>query len=559
MRNLRDYQIDCIKEVLDSSESGYFTKPTGTGKTRTITGLIERLQGRILVLAHRRELIHQMADAIYADCVEMPGIVMGKIKQCRERVTVGTVQTLDVNNLDMILANGNISTILIDECHHAVPGSRYQVIIDHIRAKCGPGVRVIGCTATPYRADNDSMQALLPECFFERSIPDMQRSGWLAPITWQPIEIPLDLTKVRTSVAGGEKDFNAEDLATLITPHTHFLVQHVKDFLEWEAMLGRDRPTIVFCCNVEHAKEVSECFNRYGISSAAVWGQMPTEDRSYTLQAWKKLQIKVVCNVGVLTEGFDYTPLGNNKNGLGCVVIFRPTKSPSLYLQMIGRGTRLKPAGSAFSDCFVFDVGNANLLETNQICLPKVIPSFVEPDSETKQVKVGYQEEDSKKGEKKKSTFTLRINDPLSESWASWGFHSGSGTYYTNLSVSNVYAFMYRRKNGLYNGGILTKQDNDEWSCQWITDKPKPLFEMMKHMNHVFSQNGYKRHVEKNAKWRREPATEKQLSWVRRIAPQEFKLTLTKEEAGHILSWFTVRGPLITALKELQANVEVRA
>jgi hypothetical protein len=280
---------------------------------------------------------------------------------------------------------------------------------------------------------------------------------------------------------------------------------------------------------------------------------MPLSDRDYTLDAWKRGQIKIVCNVGVLTEGFDYTPRGQNKNGLGCVVIFRPTKSPALYLQMLGRGTRLKPADSDFQDCYVFDVGNANLLDTNQITLPKVIPAYEETSGEKKEVKVGY------KGEDKKKSYTLRVNDPLSMSWASWGFHVGSGTYYTHVSIKNeinIYAFMYRRKNGLYNGGILTRDVDGNWSTQWITDQPKTLIEMMHHCNHVFSQHGYKSFVEKSAKWRQHTASPKQLSLIKMKAPDQYSPALTKEEAGNILSWFVIRQPLIDALKELRAQVE---
>lgn len=553
LRPLRPYQQDAISYVLSSrSQAGYVSQPTGTGKTREIAGLCEKLPGRILVIAHRKELIDQMASAIYQDAKEMPGIMMGKQKQSRERITVGTIQTLTLDNLEMLLVNGPIDTLLIDECHHVVSNSGYEKIVNKLR-EVNPVLRVIGFTATPYRADEARMQEILPDCFFERSIPDMQREKWLCPVTWSSIEIPLSLEGIKMSTAGGERDFDAKELVIRIAPHTHYLVQQVKDFLTWEAMLGRDRPTVVFCCNVEHAKEVAECFARYGVSAAAVWGGMPQADRDYVLDAWKRLQIKVVCNVGVLTEGFDYTPRGQNKNGLGCVVIFRPTKSPALYLQMLGRGTRLKPADSEFQDCYVFDVGNANLLDTKQITLPKVIPAYQEPDSNKKEIKVGY-DEDLK--ETKKRSFTLRVNDPLALSWASWGFHSGSGTYYTSLSVQGVYAFMYRRKSGLYNGGILTRDQNNNWLCQWITDEPKTLIEMMHHANHVFSQHGYKRHVEKNAKWRQHSASEKQLALVKRVAPDEYLPSLTKEEAGNILSWFSIRQPLINALKDLRAHVE---
>lgn len=558
LRPLRDYQSDAINFVLAGSDpAGYYALPTGTGKTRIVTGLVSRLSGSLLILAHRKELIDQMAKAIIADVPgEDVGVIMNVQKEYAHRVTVACVATLtekvliDYLNLQTDLTPEGTLAILIDECHHAVPGSRYEQIIEAAKGTPGMTVRVIGCTATPFRSDKMLMQEVLPTCFFDRSIPDMQKSGWLCPVTWRSIEIDIAFDRIRTSRAGGESDFNADDLAEQISPQSAQIIEEIRPYLE-------KRPCVIFCCNVEHAHEMVRACNFAGIKAGSVWGAMGKNDREITLRQWKEGKIQVVTNVGVLTEGFDYTPLGKNLHGLGMVVIARPTKSPSLYLQILGRGTRLKPPSSEYQDCLVFDVGNCNLLETKQITMPKILPiTEIDDDVPTgkkKSVRSGYKE-DEEKAQKEKKPFILRINDPMSVSWIAWGFYARSGIYYAEIA-NDTYFVMLRGKSGLYCGLMITLDCfGQEQKYERIVDRDKPLLEMMHHANHIISSNGAKKLIDKSALWRREAASPKQLNFIRSSWPDLYDDTLTKGEAGMAIAWGKLRYPLAAIIREMKAN-----
>lgn len=576
-RPLRDYQEGCIRAALSAIQpagSYYYVLPTGTGKTRIATALVEHLttRGRILVFAHRKELIEQMAAAIRDDVPSSEvGIVMAKRKEISARVCVGTFQTLSPKIVEAWLDQGTPYAILIDEAHHCIPGSQYDRIIKQIRARY-PDVIVIGCTATPYRNDNSRMQEVLTECVFERDIPTMQHAGWLCGVSWKSIQIPLNLSELKTSMSGGERDYDKDQLAELVSPHTEHIVSLVKPHLS-------DRPALAFCCNVEHAHEVARAFNAAGIRAATVWGDMPREERERTLDLWKRGIIQIVCNYGVLTEGFDYTPRGNNKHGLGVVLITRVTMSPSLYLQMLGRGTRLKPADSEYQDCLVFDLcGNANLLETKQVMLPRVLPAFDEEfELDSKGfVRVGYKdEEDSELGplppkeKKPRKPPRLRVNDPLTASWVSWGYHAQSGTYYAQLKPG-LYAVMIKRETGLYSGYVIEEiTERDELRKkdygtgrirrrQPLTDKPKPLTEMMLHCNHVISQHGLKKLASKEAPWQQKTASPQAISMLSRKDPvlaQEARVNQWKAiDVSLAIAYRVIRPELIKIWKEWQQD-----
>lgn len=551
LRPLRDYQEACISYTLSALSPGgtfYYALPTGTGKTRIVTGLVERRPGRILVIAHRKELIEQLANAIRDDIPgESVGIMMAAIKKPDRRVTVGTVQTLREKQLSWVLSHGPIDTLLIDECHHVIPDSTYHQLIVRVQ-QYNPDCVVIGCTATPYRSDKALMQHVLKTCTFERTIPDMQRENWLSPVAWKSIPVPLttSLSDIDTSTHDGEKDYNLDQLAKVVSPASEFIVQSVQPYLE-------KRPTVVFCCNVAHAHEMAQAFNAAGIRAASVWGAMPKEDREETLRQWKEGHIQVVCNVGVLTEGFDYSPLGSNPHGLGVVIIARPTMSPSLYLQMLGRGTRLKPSGSCYQNCLVFDLGdNANLLETKQITLPSVMPSF-DIETQNEEEFVVFDGKDEK--DKKKKPPVLRVNDPLSRSWIAWGFQAKTQTYHCKLYQQQKeagYIVLLREHSGLYRGFVLTESRKtypSTWAHQEITDTTQPLIAIMQHCNHVVARVGMKHMVERKRAlkdWRSQEISEKQARFIKTLDASIDPTTWTKGQASNFIDWCNIRPYLRT-------------
>jgi superfamily II DNA or RNA helicase len=564
----RDYQLACVQATLASpAKDKYYVLPTGTGKTRVLTLLIEELQqqGRVLVVAHRKELIEQTASSIREDIPGSDvGIVMAEQNDCSARVVVGTIQTLAPGRVEELFKGQlwldpsamNFSGLLIDECHHCIPKSAYTSLIEAMRIRC-PEIQVIGCTATPYRSDKATMQEVLPVCTFFRDIATMQERGWLCPLEWQSVRIPMLLDLMKTSSIGGEKDYNADELYKQISPQTAYIVEQTAPHF------GK-RPAMVFACNVAHAYELADAYNAWarhdpewqGLRNSgdpfamALDGTTPKQIRDSMLKAWKAGAFQVMVNCALFIEGFDYIPLPPNKNGLGTVVIASPTMSPSRYLQMVGRGTRLKPGGGDFQDCLVFDVAqNANLLETKQITLPRVMPSrpadLDEQIEQEKPVRFGDPQE------KERKIKLIRLQDFGSVSWAAWGHRANGNLYYCGLggdkTTGRAYAVILptSRGDGLFYGYVLSKITK-EWDVRMIVDQAKPLTELAHHYNHLLSINGRKNLVSKDAPWRHMPASEKAVRYLwsqdAALGQQARETYWTGEQVSFELDWLTIRG-----------------
>ena len=553
-RPARDYQVACVDAASRCINTGYhdlyYALPTGTGKTRIMTMLVDlyRHAGRVLVLAHRKELIEQTAASIKDDIDgAFVGIVMAEKNETIAPIIVGTWQSLTPLRLEKVLTEHvtPFSLILIDEAHHCIKDSAYERIIQQVRLH-SPHVSVVGATATPFRSDKAMMQEILPECAFTRSITDMQKAGWLAPLQWKAIKLSMDFSKIKKSSIDGEADYNQQQLYETISPQTSEIVAKTAPHFG-------SRPVMVFAVNVPHAHELSEAYNAAGITTMALSAETNKIVRKDTLDAWKSGAIQCVCNVALFTEGFDYTPLAPNINGLGVVVIAAPTMSPSRYLQMVGRGTRLKPARGDFKDCLVFDVAsNANLLETKQVVLPKMLPTLQEdvfeerPDDEF--VPFDGEEEEEEEEKKPKPPTELKINDPLTTSWLAWGYNLMNDVYYANLGFSegiNEYALIIpsQRKDGLYRAFILIK-DKEGWHKQDVTERAKPLQQMMHHLNHIIAANGRKSFVHKDNPKRLEMPSQAQMNMLASKSPKYHKLAIqgnwNKGQVSSIITWIVL-------------------
>jgi superfamily II DNA or RNA helicase len=243
----------------------------------------------------------------------------------------------------LLVANTTpIQTVLIDEAHHAVSGSVYERILATVEDAAGTQpVAIVGLTATPYRSDEQSMLEVLPVCAFARTIPEMVQEGYLAPLTWKPVQVDLDLAEVATTRHSGELDYAETTLARQLLGETItvWLVAHTASLIE-------QRPTLVFVASVQHADYLSAAFRACGFSAAVVSGRTGRRQRDELFANWRRGSIQVVCNCALLTEGYDFP-------GIAALVIARPTLSPGFYMQMLGRGMR-KAEGK--TDCLVIDV-----------------------------------------------------------------------------------------------------------------------------------------------------------------------------------------------------------
>lgn len=371
----RPYQRSAVAAVLDAWKevrSTLIVIPTAGGKTITFADIIRRcFPARALVLAHREELIFQARDKIKAVTglpveIEMADYraSMGEGLFAMPQVVVSTVQTQtaggDGGGRMGKFDPNDFGLLIIDEAHHAIAATYKRVIQYYMQ---NPRLKVLGVTATPDRADEEALGQVFESVAYDYEILDAIRDGWLVPIEQQMVHIEgLDFSAMRTTAG----DLNGADLAAVMEAEKPLHgVAHAS--LE----LAGSRRTLVFAASVRQAEQLAEIFNRHRPGCAAwVCGKTPKEERRAILADFAEGRTQFVCNVGVLTEGFD-------DPGVELVVMGRPTKSRSLYAQMCGRALRPLPgvvdeaddapehrcaaiAASAKPSCLIVDfVGNA--------------------------------------------------------------------------------------------------------------------------------------------------------------------------------------------------------
>lgn len=326
MMELRPYQQEAESKVLGEWNRGVqktlLVLPTGTGKTVVFAKIAEecvRRGSRVLVLAHRGELLNQASDKIYK-CTGLKCAVEKADESCLGswyRITVGSVQSLMREKRLSQFAPDYFGSIIIDEAHHCLSDS-YQYVLEHF---CD--AKVLGVTATPDRGDMRNLGQYFESLAYEYSLPQAIRDGYLCPIKALTIPLTLDLTGV--GIQSG--DFKAGDLGTALDP---YLFQIAEEMAKYCA----DRKTVVFLPLIKTSQKFCEILNEKGFCSAEVNGN--SADRVQILRDFENGKYNVLCNSMLLTEGWDCP-------SVDCIVVLRPTKVRSLYSQMVGRGTRLHP------------------------------------------------------------------------------------------------------------------------------------------------------------------------------------------------------------------------
>lgn len=337
--NLRGYQfeaVEAVEEAWKSRRSTLLVMATGLGKTVTFAHIAARIpRGRIMVIAHREELIRQGAAKIEAvtgnPCeIEMADERADGNRFQQSRVVMASKDTLHEKRLARFNPD-NFSALIIDEAHHAVSPS-YRSIVNWFTKN--PALKVLGVTATPDRLDEQALGKVFESCAFVYDIVDGINDGWLTPISQRLVRVDsLDYSRLHT-VAG---DFNGRELAELMEyeENLHKVADPILKLARW-------KKTLVFAASVAHAERLAEILNRHRTNSARmVSGKTPKEERSRILADYRKPagalgSFQFLVNVGVFTEGFD-------EPTIELVAIARPTESRSLYAQMIGRGTRPLP------------------------------------------------------------------------------------------------------------------------------------------------------------------------------------------------------------------------
>ncbi len=323
---LRKYQEEARVSIQEHWNKGnkktLLVLPTGTGKTIVFSKVIEdrvKKGERVLVLAHRGELLDQAADKL----AKSTGLITATEKAEQTslgsfyRVVVGSVQTMMREKRLSKFDTDFFDTIIIDEAHHSISDS-YQRVLHHFE-----DANVLGVTATPDRGDMRNLGEYFQSLAYEYTLPQAIKEGYLAPIKALTIPLELDLTSVKQQAG----DFSTSDLGTALDPYLESIANEM-------LKNASDRKIVVFLPLVKTSQRFVEILNEKGFSAAEVNGE--SKDREEILEDFDNDKYNVLCNSMLLTEGWDCP-------SVDCVVVLRPTKVRSLYSQMVGRGTRLFP------------------------------------------------------------------------------------------------------------------------------------------------------------------------------------------------------------------------
>ena len=326
---LRPYQKDAMDAVLKQWASGIrrtlLVMVTGGGKTIIFSKVIEecvRSGDRVLVLAHRGELLDQAADKLEKSTGLQCATEKAELS-CLDgesrwyRVVVGSVQSLMREARLNRFGRDHFDMIVVDEAHHVLADS-YRRILDYFE-----DAKVLGVTATPDRGDMRNLGAVFESLAYEYTLPRAIKEGFLCRIKAMTIPLKLDISGVNMSAG----DYALAGLGTALDPY----LEQIADEM---AKVCMNRKTVVFLPLIATSKKMRNLLEWRGFRAAEVNGN--STDREETLTAFDRGETNVLCNSMLLTEGWDCP-------SVDCIVVLRPTKIRSLYCQMVGRGTRLYP------------------------------------------------------------------------------------------------------------------------------------------------------------------------------------------------------------------------
>lgn len=347
---LRPYQEDAIRSIhsyfADKKGNPLIVLPTGSGKSIVAAEFVRGVlrdwpDQRILIVTHVQELIAQNYDELICLWPAAPAGIYSAGLHRRDvdaRILFAGIQSIHGRAEEV----GHVDLVLIDEAH-LVPRNNdttYRRFIDGLK-EINQKLKIIGLSATPYRTGSGMLHEgedrIFTDIAYEARIGDLIEAGYLAPLVVKETDTTLDVSGVNTS--GG--DFVARDLEAAVD-RDGINGSVVAEIIE----LGRDRKSwLIFCAGVEHARHIAGAFAERGVDCRTIFGNTPTSERDAIIDAFKRGEIRALASMGVLTTGF-------NAPAVDLIALLRPTKSPGLYVQMAGRGTRLSPGKQ---NCLLLD------------------------------------------------------------------------------------------------------------------------------------------------------------------------------------------------------------
>lgn len=337
---LRPYQNASIVSIYqyfaEKTGNPILALPTATGKSVILAGFVKGIfeaysNQRILIATHVKELIEQNHEKLITHWPSAPAGIYSASVGRKDVAPITFVGIQSVAKKAELF--GKVDLLLIDECHtvNDTANTQYRLFIDALHA-INPYLKVVGFTATPYRlglgmlTDGGIFDDICFDVTERHAFNRLIAQGYLSPVISKQTQVQLDVSDV--SKIGGEYVQKELQEAVDKAPVTAAA-------LEEAIKLGEGRKHwLVFAAGVEHAQHISEMLNLMGVPSAVVTGDLPKLERERILRDYKAGHYRAVVNNNVLTTGFDFP-------GIDMIVMLRPTSSPGLWVQMLGRGTRI--------------------------------------------------------------------------------------------------------------------------------------------------------------------------------------------------------------------------
>ncbi|MEK6676402.1 MAG: DEAD/DEAH box helicase family protein [Planctomycetota bacterium] len=362
---LRPYQSQAVDAVYDflraRDDNPCVVIPTAGGKTPVIATIcrdaVQLWSGRVLILAHVKELLEQAVEKLHAVAPDLPvGVYSAGLKRrdLGYAVTIAGIQSVYERACDV----GPVDLVIVDECH-LIPEDgegMYRTFLTDAK-KINPLLRVIGMTATPFRMKSGTICApdnILNAVCFEIGVRELILQGYLCPLRTKAGMLKPDTNQLHIRggeyIAGEVEELMDDD--TLVLSACREMIEHTRD----------RKSVLIFASGVRHGQHICRVMTeRHNVECAFVCGETPSLERNELIRRFREGELKYLCNVNVLTTGFDAP-------NIDCVAMVRPTLSPGLYYQMVGRGFRLHPGKT---DCLVLDFGG-NVLRHGPVDLLRV-------------------------------------------------------------------------------------------------------------------------------------------------------------------------------------------
>ena len=335
---LRDYQQLAKEDIFDKwnlFDNILYQMPTGTGKTRLFTsiirdiniwGLRHNINFRILIIAHRSELIEQSSRSLDKYRIKH-GVLAGTMKDKRDltqAIQVASIQTITHPANQCLIEDLKFDFIIIDEAHHAVASS-YQKLWEFC-----PDAKKLGVTATPWRMNNNGFAQIFDAYIPSMSSKEFIQKGWLATYQYYSIPISSELLKSIDSI----REFDIEG------DYKNSALAEVCDTLKIRAQLydsyaknALGKKGIIYSISREHSEHICSQYQSHGVSIENIDSKTPAKVREAVINAFKNGEIDIIVNVDIFSEGFDCPDIE-------FIQLARPTKSLVKYIQQVGRGLR---------------------------------------------------------------------------------------------------------------------------------------------------------------------------------------------------------------------------